>query len=183
MFYEVNIGLGITGGIAAYKACGLVSYLKKEGANVKVIMTEQATEFITPLTFEVLSGESVVVEMFKRPNYIDVEHISLAKWADIFLVVPATANIIGKIANGISDDMLTTTIMATDAPVLLAPAMNSNMYNNKIVQKNIETLRNYGYKFVGPDVGKLACGVNDVGKLASSEEIIRETKKLVRRSH
>ena len=145
MFKDLNIVIGITGGIAAYKACGIVSYLKKMGANVDVIMTKNATEFITPLTLETLSNNKVIVDMFDRPDYIDVKHISLARKANLFLVVPATANIIGKIANGIADDMLSTTIMATKAPVILAPAMNNGMYENKIVQSNIKKLKQYGY--------------------------------------
>ena len=146
MFKDLNIVIGITGGISAYKACGIVSYLKKEGANVDVIMTKNACEFITPLTLETLSGNKVVTDMFKRPDYIEVEHISLARKADVFLIVPATANIIGKVANGIADDMLSTTIMATKAPVIFAPAMNNGMYENPIVQDNITKLKKYGYK-------------------------------------
>ena len=140
MFENLNIVIGITGGIAAYKACGIVSYLKQQGTNVDIIMTKNACEFITPITLEILSGNKVITDMFERPDYIDVKHISLAKKADIFLVVPATANIIGKVANGIADDMLTTTVMATKAKVLIAPAMNTNMYENPILQRNINTL-------------------------------------------
>ena len=177
MFKNLNIVIGITGGIAAYKACGIVSYLKKEGANVDVIMTKNACEFITPLTFETLSGNKVVTDMFERPDYIDVKHISLAKKADLFLIVPATANIIGKVANGIADDMLSTTIMATKAKVIFAPAMNNNMYENPIVQNNIEKLKEYGYKFIDPSVGHLACGYEAKGKLPDNENIIEFVKK------
>ena len=141
MFKDLNVVIGITGGIAAYKACGIVSYLKSEGANVDVIMTKNACEFITPLTLETLSGNKVITDMFERPDYIDVKHISLARKADLFLIVPATANIIGKVANGIADDMLSTTIMATKAPVIFAPAMNNGMYENPIVQNNLEKLQ------------------------------------------
>ena len=128
MFKDLNIVIGITGGIAAYKACGIVSYLKGQGANVDVIMTKNACQFITPLTLETLSGNKVVTDMFERPDYIEVKHISLARKADLFLIIPATANIIGKVANGIADDMISTTIMAAKSPVVFAPAMNNEMY-------------------------------------------------------
>ncbi len=180
MFENLNIVVGITGGIAAYKACGIVSYLKQEGANVDVIMTENACQFITPLTLETLSGNKVVVDMFERPDYMEVKHISLAKKADLFLVVPATANIIGKVANGIADDMLSTTIMATRSPVIFAPAMNNGMYENPIVQNNLEKLRSYGYKIIEPSVGHLACGYEAKGKLPKNEEIINFVKVLVK---
>jgi phosphopantothenoylcysteine decarboxylase/phosphopantothenate--cysteine ligase len=180
MFKDLNIIIGITGGIAAYKACDLVSYFKKEGANVDVIMTKNACEFITPLTLETLSGNKVITDMFERPDYIDVKHISLARKADLFLIVPATANIIGKVANGIADDMLSTTIMATKAPVIFAPAMNNGMYENPIVQNNLEKLRSYGYKIIEPSIGHLACGYEAKGKLPKSEEIIDYVKVLVK---
>ena len=180
MFKDMNIVIGITGGIAAYKACGIVSFFKKEGANVDVIMTKNACEFITPLTLETLSGNKVVTDMFKRVDYIEVEHISLAKKADLFLVVPATANILGKVANGIADDMLSTTIMATKAPVVFAPAMNNVMYENPIVQNNIEKLKGYGYKIIEPAVGHLACGYEAKGKLPKTEEIIDYVKVLIK---
>ena len=176
MFKNLNIVIGITGGIAAYKACGVISYLKSEGANIDVIMTENATEFITPLTIETLAGSKVITDMFKRSDYIEVEHISLATKADLFLIIPATANIIGKVANGIADDMLSTTIMATKAPVIFAPAMNNNMYENRIVQNNIEKLKEYGYKFIEPDTGKLACGDLAKGKLPKTKKIIEYVK-------
>lgn len=180
MFKDLNIVVGITGGIAAYKACGIVSYLKSEGANINVIMTKNACEFITPLTLETLSGNKVITDMFERPDHIDVKHISLAKKADLFLIVPATANILGKVANGIADDMLSTTIMATKAPVIFAPAMNDGMYENPIVQRNIETLKNYGYKIIEPSIGHLACGYNAKGKLPKNEEIIDYVKTLIK---
>ena len=180
MFKDLNIVVGITGGIAAYKACGIINYLKKEGANVDVIMTKNATEFITPLTIETLSGNKVVTDMFERPDYIDVKHISLANKADLFLIVPATANIIGKIANGIADDMLSTTIMATKAPVIFAPAMNNGMFENPIVQNNLEKLKSYGYRIIEPSVGHLACGYEAKGKLPNGEEIIDYVKVLVK---
>lgn len=179
MFKGLNIVVGITGGIAAYKACGIVSYLTGEGANVKVIMTENACQFITPLTLEVLSKNKVVVDTFERSDVIDVKHISLAK-SDLFLIIPATANIIGKVANGIADDMLSTTIMATHAPVIFAPAMNDGMFTNPIVQNNLKKLKEYGYKIINPVVGNLACGYNAIGKLPKNEEIIDYVKVFVK---
>lgn len=179
MFEGKNIVIGVTGGIASYKACEIVSILKKERANVDVIMTKNATEFITPLTLETLSKNKVVVNMFEKKEHVEVEHISLARKADLILVVPATANLIGKVANGIADDMLSTTIMATPALVVFAPAMNNEMYNNKIVQDNIKKLKDYGYEFINPTYGSLACGYKAVGKLASKETIIKEIKKIL----
>lgn len=180
MFKDLNIVIGITGGIAAYKACSVVSYLKKCGANVDVIMTDHATKFITPLTLETLSKNKVVIDMFQEKDNIDVKHISLAKKADIFLIVPATANIIGKIANGIADDMLSTTVMATSAPVILAPAMNNGMYENKIVQDNIQKLKNYGYYFIEPATGDLACGYKAIGKLPDTKTLIKEIEIILK---
>lgn len=180
MFKNLNIIIGIAGGIAAYKACGIVSYLKKQGANVEVIMTKNACEFITPLTLETLSGNKVITNMFERPDYIEVKHISIAKKADLFLIIPATANIIGKIANGIADDMLSTTIIATKAPVIFAPAMNNGMYENKIVQNNLQKLKEYGYKIIEPATGYLACGDNAKGKLPPNKEIVNYVKVLIK---
>ncbi|MDE6141303.1 MAG: bifunctional phosphopantothenoylcysteine decarboxylase/phosphopantothenate--cysteine ligase CoaBC, partial [Bacilli bacterium] len=165
--------IGVTGGIACYKVCDVINHLKREGANVDVIMTENATKFITPLTLETLAKSAVVVDMFHEKEHVDVEHISLARKADLVLIAPATANVIGKIATGIADDMLSTTVMATKAPVLIAPAMNNGMYENKIVQDNMKKLRKYGYKFVDPVEGNLACGYKAVGKLASKDSIIK----------
>ena len=164
--------LGVTGGIAAYKALDIVSRLRKKNINVHVIMTESATKFVTPLSFQSLSQNYVVSDMFGEPKSFDIEHISLAEEADLFVIAPATANIIGKLANGIADDMLSTTVMATKAPVLFAPAMNTNMYNNPIVQRNIDILKSYGYSFIEPDVGRLACGITGKGKLADTEKIL-----------
>lgn len=161
-----NVVLCITGGIAAYKAADLTSRLRKLGAKVHIIMTESATHFITPLTLEVLSENRVVTDMFDRAFTWEVEHISLAKCADIFVVAPATANIIGKAAHGIADDMVSTTLMATKAPVVIAPAMNTNMYQNPVVQNNIAALKARGMYFVEPESGRLACGDTGTGKLA-----------------
>lgn len=179
MLNSKNIVIGVSGGIAAYKACDIVSRLKKLNANVKVIMTKSAAEFVTPLTFQSLSQNFVVVDMFDELKTWDVEHISLAQWADLFLIVPATANIIGKIANGIADDMLSTTVMATKAQVLIAPAMNTNMYENKIVQHNISKLSELGFEFVEPESGRLACGDIGKGKLASPETIVEQVSSIL----
>ena len=167
-----KIVLGISGGIAAFKAAEIASMLRKRDAEVKCIMTEHATEFITPLTMREISGNPVAVSMFGDIPEFNVEHIALAQWADVFVIAPATANIIGKIAGGIADDMLTTTVMATTAPVVIAPAMNSNMYTNPIVQKNIAALREYGYEIIEPATGHLACGVTGVGRLPEPEDIV-----------
>lgn len=180
MLKGLNIVLGITGGIAAYKACDIISNLRKEGANVDVIMTNNATKFITPLTFMTLSNNKVIVDMFETPQNYEVEHISLAKKADVILIAPTTANIIGKVANGIADDMLSTTIMASKAMVVFAPAMNDQMYTNEIVQDNIKKLREYGYEFILPIEGRLACNTKGVGKLEKPQNIVNKLKELVK---
>jgi phosphopantothenoylcysteine decarboxylase/phosphopantothenate--cysteine ligase len=157
-----TVVLGVSGGIAVYKAAEITSRFVKLGADVKVIMTKHAQEFVAPLTFQGISNNPVVTDMFAPPTRWDVEHIALAKAADIFIIAPATANVIGKMNAGIADDMLTTTVMATKAPVLLAPAMNVGMYENPITQRNIQSLKSLGYHFIEPGEGFLACG--DVGK-------------------
>lgn len=179
MLKDKTVVLGASGGIAVYKACDLVSKLKKAGINVHVIMTKSATEFVAPLTFQTLSQNYVVEDMFESPKTWDVEHISLAKKADLFVLAPATANVIGKVANGISDDMLTTTVMATKAKVLVAPAMNTNMYENPIVQRNIQILKDLNYEFVEPESGRLACGDVGSGKLASVDTIFEKIISLL----
>ncbi len=179
MLNNKTVVIGVSGGIAVYKALDVISRLRKLGVNIHVIMTKSATEFVTPLSFQSLSQNYVVCDMFEEPKTWDVEHISLAKKADVFLVAPATANIIGKIANGIADDMLTTTIMATKGKVLIAPAMNTNMYENPIVQKNISTLKELGYNFVEPESGRLACGDIGKGKLATPETIVDDVVNLL----
>ena len=157
--------LGVTGGIAVYKACELLRLLQKRGIDVFVVMTQNACRFVAPLTFETLSGHPVAVDTFDRPQTWEVEHIALAKRADLFLIAPATANIMGKMACGIADDMLSTTVMATRAPVLVAPAMNTGMWENTAVQQNVKTLRARGVEIVAPVSGHLACGDNGAGKL------------------
>lgn len=177
-----NIVIGVTGGIAAYKALDVINRLKRLNVNINVIMTKNACEFVTPLSFETLSKNPVVTDMFLDKKTWEVEHISLAQKADLFLIVPATANIIGKVANGIADDMLSTTIMATKAPVVFAPAMNNNMYSNRIVQDNIKKLSEYGYHFINPAVGMLACGYEGEGKLAKVDTIVDYVKNIIDRS-
>lgn len=172
MLSNKTIIVGVTGGIAAYKACDVVSKLKKLNANIHVIMTESACEFVQPMTFQTLSNNFVINDMFKEPKTWEVEHIELAKKADAFLIVPATANFIGKLAAGIADDMLTTTVMATRAPVIIAPAMNTNMYTNRIVQANMDKLGDLGYRFIDPASGRLACGDIGAGKLADVDDIL-----------
>ena len=175
-----NIILGVTASIAIYKACDILRWLKNEGFLVTVVLTPEAEEFIQPLLFQNLSGNKVYSGLFDTPEAWEIEHISLAKKADLVLIAPATANIIGKIASGICDDLLTCVCCATQAPILICPAMNENMYKNKIVQENIKKLKSLGYKFVEPRVGRLACGKVGVGCLAEVETIIKEVKKILR---
>ncbi|MBN1048150.1 bifunctional phosphopantothenoylcysteine decarboxylase/phosphopantothenate--cysteine ligase CoaBC [Clostridium botulinum] len=164
--------LGVSGGIAVYKALEVISLLRKQDIEVRVIMTKSATEFVTPLSFQSLSQNMVIYDMFSEPKAWEIQHISLAEKADVFLVAPATANIIGKVANGIADDMLSTTIMATKAKVIFAPAMNTHMYENPIVQGNIEKLKTLGYEFIEPASGRLACGDIGKGKLEDPKVIV-----------
>jgi len=168
-----HIIVGVSAGIAAYKAIEVVSRLRKAGAEVKVVMTKNATHIATPLTFGEISNHPVAIDMWEEIHDWNVEHIALATWADAYIVVPATANVIGKINAGIADDMLTTTIMATPAPKFLCPAMNTEMYNNPIVQRNLADLRSLGYHIMEPEVGWLACGVTGPGRLPSPESIIQ----------
>lgn len=172
-----NVLLGVSGGIAAYKGLEIVSQLKKKDIEVNVIMTENATKFVTPLSFQSLSQNVVAVDTFSEPKAWEIAHISWAEKADVMLIAPATANIIGKVANGIADDMLSTTIMATKAKVIFAPAMNTNMYENKIVQDNIKKLKSYGYEFIEPAEGRLACGVTGKGKLEDPTIIVDKVLK------
>ena len=176
----MNIVIGMCGGIACYKVCSVVGALKKNNFEVDVIMTKNATEFITPLTLRSLSNNPVVTDMFHETDNYDIKHISLAQKADILLVAPATANIIGKVANGIADDMLSTVIMATKAKVVFAPAMNNNMYTNPIVQENIKKLKEHGYYFVEPQVGHLACGTEGIGKLADTKTIVDKVMEVAK---
>ena len=172
--------LGVTGGIAAYKACELLRLLQKQGIDVYVVMTKHACQFVAPLTFETLSGHPVAVDTFERPATWEVEHIALAKRADLFLIAPATANIIGKMACGIADDMLSTTVMATKAPVMIAPAMNTGMWESAAVQQNIKTLIGRGVHVVTPATGHLACGDSGAGKLEDVAVIAERALEVLR---
>ena len=167
-----HIIVAVSAGIAAYKAIEVVSRLRKKGAEVKVVMTQNATHIASPLTFGEISGHPVALDIFEQVHQWDVEHIALATWADAYVVVPATANVIGKIYAGIADDMLTTTIMATTAPKYLCPAMNTEMYNNPITQRNLEGLRSLGYHIMDPAEGWLACGITGIGRLPEPEAIV-----------
>lgn len=166
--------VGVTGGIAAYKTCEVVSRLKKLHADVRVIMTRNATEFVNPLTFQSLSHNPVSVDTFANIQTWEIEHIALAQRADVFVIAPATANIIGKLACGIADDMLSTTVMATHAPVLIAPAMNTAMLENPATQQNMETLSKRGMRFIAPGTGMLACGTSGAGRMSEPSQIVDE---------
>lgn len=176
MFQNKNILLGVTGGIAAYKAAALASALRKEGASVQVIMTKNALEFITTLTFETLTNNAVITDTFGHELSYDVAHVSLAKKTDIAIIAPATANIIAKMAAGIADDMLSTTYLALRCPVFVAPAMNTAMYENKVVQQNIEKIKLMGCHIIEPGEGFLACGDTGTGRMAEPEQIIEAIK-------
>jgi len=171
--------LGVTGGIAAYKACCLSSRLRKAGADVYVIMTKNACEFVRPLTFETLTNHPVVTDTFARPETWEVEHIALARRADVFVIAPATANILAKMACGIADDMLSTTVLATAAPVLAAPAMNTGMWENAATQSNVETLKARGVRFIGPEGGRLACGDTGKGRMSEPEDIFAAVQEIL----
>ncbi|MDD6050196.1 MAG: bifunctional phosphopantothenoylcysteine decarboxylase/phosphopantothenate--cysteine ligase CoaBC [Clostridiales bacterium] len=174
-----SVVLGVTGGIAAYKACEVVSRLRKMGADVHVVMTKSATEFVQPLTFETLSNHPVVTDTFARPATWEVEHIALAKRADVFVIAPATANILAKMAHGIADDMLSTTVLATKAPVLVAPAMNSGMWTAPVTQENCAALKGRGVHFIGPDAGFLACGDTGAGRMSEPAAIVEAITALL----
>ena len=176
-----KIVLGVTGGIAAYKSAEVVSRLRHQGANVHVIMTKNATEFIAPLTFRTLSANPVAVDTFSAPEAWNVEHVALAKLADIFVIAPATANILAKMACGIADDMLSTTVLATKAPVLAAPAMNTGMWTAEATRRNVETLRERGVEFAGPGTGILACGDEGAGRMSEPAEIVKRIEELLSR--
>lgn len=174
-----NIVLGVTASVAIYKACEMIRKLRADGCNVSVVMTQEAEELIKLVLFQSLSGNKVYRGLFDSPESWEIEHIALADKADCVLVAPATANVIAKVAAGICDDLLTCVICATKAKVLIAPAMNENMFRNKITQANIQKLKSLGYIFIQPRTGKLACGKTGVGCLADVEEIIKEVKKVL----
>ena len=167
-----KIVLGVTGGIAVYKAVDLVSRLRKQGCEVRVVMTEHAQQFVTPLTFKEISGNQVAVSMWSSNQEFNVEHIALANWADAFVVAPATANIIAKMAYGLADDLLSTTLLAAQAPIVVCPAMNTGMYENAATQENIAKLKSRGVTVMPPAVGKLACGTSGAGRLPEPQEIV-----------
>ncbi|MFH1782014.1 MAG: flavoprotein [Candidatus Omnitrophota bacterium] len=176
-----NVLIGVTGSIACYRSAELVRSLCKKNISVHIVLTKETEEFIRPLLFQGLSGNKVVTyNMFDTPDKWDIEHVSLAKKADLVVVMPATANIIAKVAAGICDDMLTCTICASEAPVLFVPAMNKGMYKNKIVQENIAKLKKLGYFFSGPIKGKLACGDEGLGHIQDVEIVVKEVNRLLR---
>jgi len=175
------IVLAVTGGIAAYKIAGLASTLKKTGAEIIVTMTENATQFISPITFETLTGQRCLIDTFDRNFQYSVEHVAVAKKADVVLVAPATANVIGKIAGGIADDMLTTTLMACPCPKIIAPAMNTNMYRNPILQDNLKKLASFGYEIIPADSGYLACGDVGEGKMPSEAVLLSYIERAIAR--
>lgn len=179
IFKNKRVVLAVTGGIAAYKSAELARCLMKEGAIVRVVMTESAQKFITPLTFQALTQEPVATELFQTEEEGRIGHISLAEWADIVIIAPATANVIGKMAAGIADDLLTTILLAVTAPVVICPAMNVDMYANPIVQENLARLKAYGYNMVDPGVGLMACGTEGKGRFPELLEIIEETRKVL----
>lgn len=171
--------LGVTGSIASYLSCEIINQLRKKGHNVTVLMTRDAAEFITPLTLQTLSGNEVIKDLFAPPSRWNPLHTTLADKADLVLIAPATANIIGKLANGICDDIVSCVVLATKAEVLIAPAMNERMYNQRAVQENIQRLKSFGYKFIGPIRGHLACGYEGMGHLAMVEDIVAEAQKML----
>ncbi|PAV29949.1 bifunctional phosphopantothenoylcysteine decarboxylase/phosphopantothenate--cysteine ligase CoaBC [Virgibacillus profundi] len=183
MVNKKNILLGVSGGIAAYKACALTSKLTQAGANVKVMMTDSATKFVSPLTFQALSRNPVYIDTFDEKDPQKIAHIDLADWAEIALIAPATANIIGKIANGIADDMLSTTLLATRADVYIAPAMNVHMYAHPAVINNMKQLEQWGYNFIEPGDGYLACGYVGKGRLEEPESIIKAVENHQQSAH
>ena len=174
-----KIVLGVTGGIAAYKSAEIVSRLRHLGAVVHVIMTKNATEFVTPLTFQTLSANQGVTDTFAAPEYWNVEHVALAKLAEVFVIAPATANILAKMANGIADDMLSTTVLATKAPILVAPAMNTGMWTAGATKQNVKTLKERGVRMIGPESGILACGDEGAGRMSEPETIVEEICRIL----
>ncbi|MDD5427896.1 MAG: flavoprotein [Candidatus Omnitrophica bacterium] len=180
MLKKKTVILGVTGSIAAYRACDIIGALRREEIDVQAVLTKEAAEFITPLSLQTLSKNKVITDMFALPEKWDPVHTSIADKAGLVLIAPATANIIGKLANGICDDLLTCVVFATKAPVLIAPAMNEKMYEHKIVQANIARLKEIGYKFVGPIKGYLACGHVAEGHIAETARIVKEAKRLLK---
>jgi len=177
---KLSVILGVTGSIASYRACEIINVLVRESIDVEVLLTKEGKEFITPLTLQTLSHNKVIEDMFALPEKWNPVHTALAEKANLVLIAPATANIIGKLASGICDDIITCVVFATKAPILIAPAMNEKMYNHKIVQENISKLKGIGYKFIGPIKGRLACGHEDMGHIADTKDIVKEVKRLLK---
>lgn len=174
-----RVMLGVTGGIAAYKAAALASTMVQRGAEVRTVMTEAATRFVTPLTFQSLTRRTVHLDMWMPAEAFQSAHISLADWAEVAVIAPATADALAKFARGLADDLLATAVLALDAPVLLAPAMNSRMWGNRLVQENVARLREHGFRFVGPAEGRLACGTTGPGRMSEPEEIIAALERVI----
>ena len=183
MLQGKTVLLGVTGGIAAYKAAALASALVKQHCQVEVVMTEHATKFIAPLTFEQLTGRRTMVDTFDRNFSHQVEHIALAQRTDLVLIAPATANVCAKLAHGLADDMLTTTVLACKCPKLIAPAMNTNMYENPVTQDNLDTLRHYGWEVIEPASGRLACGAVGAGKMPEPEDLLQHVLRYLALPH
>lgn len=176
---DKKILLGVTGSIACYKACDLVRQLRAEGAIVQVVMTKAATQFVTPLTFQALSENKVRTDIFNLTDESEMGHIQLAAWPDLIVIAPVTADFISRVAVGLCDDLLSTLLCVTRAPVLMAPAMNVYMYENAIIQENVAKLKKHGYQFIGPASGDLACGYNGSGRLVEPAEIVSHIKKII----
>jgi phosphopantothenoylcysteine decarboxylase/phosphopantothenate--cysteine ligase len=178
-FENLNVLLGVSGGVAAYKAVDLASKLTSAGAKVNTVMTENACRLVGPKTFEAVTSSAVFTSLWNTGGEYKINHINLANWADIVVVAPATANIIGKIANGIYDNMLSTTLCACwNKPVLLAPAMNNDMWNNPAVQRNVKTLKEMGFELIGPQIGRLASGTKGIGRMSEAGEILEAIEKI-----
>ncbi len=174
-----RILLGISGSIAAYKACELIRQITKEEAEIHVMLTQNASQFVTPLTLKTLSGHPVLEHMYDEVEFSHIMHTDMAHWAELIVIAPATANIISKVACGLADDLISTTILATKAPVLFAPAMNDQMYENPLFQENLGKLKKHGYHFVNPESGALACGYEGIGRLASLDKIMESIHQLL----
>ena len=172
-----RIVLGVTGSIAAYKSCDIINSLRRSGCEVKVVMSPDAGHFITPLSLQTLSSNKVVTDMFEKPEEWDACHVSLAAWADLILIAPASADMISKLACGLANCIVSATVLAGKAKVLIAPAMNDRMYKHRAIQENIARLKKFGYKFIGPKKGHLACGYKAIGHIADTEDIIKAVKK------
>ena len=177
---DKQILVGLTGGIACYKIPYLIRLLRKAGAETMVVMTDAATKFITPLTMETISDHPVALKMFPDSEYVSTRHIDLARWADLFVIAPATANLLGKATSGIADDLLTTILMATRAQILLAPAMNPGMWENAVTQRNLESLKRLGYQIVDPGEGEMACDESGVGRMAEPDQIFSAIESILK---